>query len=85
MHPDADPARSPQCLFDVIKECFRLEGISFSFECLEDRWLQVPALPANMHWDEADLEPLQRFLKEAAVAGVYVPCPGLSWSTRPIM
>ena len=47
--------------------------------------LQVPVLPPNMHWDEADLEPTRVFLSEAAGAGLYVPCPGLSWSTKPIM
>ena len=71
----------------LLISAFKL-GICFGFASYKNGLviiLQVPVLPPNMHWDEADLEPIRVFLSEAAGAGHYVPCPGLSWSTKPIM
>ena len=47
--------------------------------------LQVPELPPDMQWDEADLEPICQFLQWAASTGEFVPSPGLSFSTRPVL
>ena len=72
-------ARSPAsiCCVDLDKGGSEL-CVGFGFR-------QVPALPAAMQSDEAELEPLRDFLQAAATAGEYVPSFGLSWSTRPIM